>query len=422
MEGENFLIPIFGPLQGIRVVTTGSIIAGPAVGTILADLGAEVIHIEKPDGGDTLRVVPPYFEGNGNKIGGEFVCVTRNKLSVALDIKSEKGKEIFYKILRHTDIFVENLVWLEERYGITDKEMLKENPQLVIVHVSGYGRPEFGGEKEKCSRGSYDIISQAYSGWCNLAAPPGMEVHRLPLYIGDYITALFGAIGALSAYIYAKKTGKGQVVDVAQFEAIARVIEMYYMMYYNLGIKREGEGLRVFNTQPYGLYKTKDGWIAIGAIGPGLYQRFIQALAKATGINPEDFPYEECASSPEALNSEKGKKLDKIFTEYLRNHTKEEVEELFNSFRVPCSKVSTPDDVLKDKHWLDRGDIVDVLDENTGRFVKQIGIVPKFSETPGKIWRGPPKLGSDTVKVLKELLGMSDYEIEELKKNNIINF
>ncbi|MEM2023091.1 MAG: CoA transferase, partial [Archaeoglobaceae archaeon] len=109
MEGENFLIPIFGPLQGIRVVTTGSIIAGPAVGTILADLGAEDIHIEKPDGGDTLRVVPPYFEGNGNKIGGEFVCVTRNKLSVALDIKSEKGKEIFYKILRHTDIFVENL-------------------------------------------------------------------------------------------------------------------------------------------------------------------------------------------------------------------------------------------------------------------------------------------------------------------------
>ena len=418
----NFFTPEFGPLRGVRVITTGSIIAGPTAGTILADLGAEVIHVERPKVGDTLRVVPPYFEADGKRIGGEFVCVTRNKLSVALDIKSEEGRKIFYELLKHADIFIENLVWLEERYGITDKDMLEANPRLVIVHVSGFGRAEFGGEDEKCGRGSYDIISQAYSGWCKLAAPPGMEVHRLPLYIGDYVTALFGVIGALSAYVYAKATGRGQVVDVAQFEAIARVIEMYYTMYHNLGINREGEGLRVFNTQPYGLYRVKDGWIAIGAIGPGLYQRFIQALAKATGINPADYPYEECAASPEAVNSEKGRELDRIFNEYLMSHTKEEVEKLFNAFRVPCSRVSTPEDVVRDRHWIERGDIIEVLDETTGRLVKQVGIVPKFSEPPGRIWRGPPKLGSDTKKVLKGLLNLSDEQIDELKAKGVVDF
>lgn len=142
---------------------------------------------------------------------------------------------------------------------------MKANPEIVIVHVSGYGRPESGGDPKKCKRGCYDIISQAYSGWCKLASTPEHEVYRLPLYAGNYVTALFGAMETLVAYIHAQKTGEGQVVDVAQFEAIARIIEMYYTMYYNLGVLREKEGVyKVFNQQPYGLYKAKDGWVAIG--------------------------------------------------------------------------------------------------------------------------------------------------------------
>lgn len=415
--------PRFGPLSGMRVLLAGSIVAGPTVGILLGDLGAEVIHIERPVTGDVMRLLPPLYEADGKKIGGEFVCVRRNELSVTLNIKSDEGKKILYELIKQSDIFIENLVWLEERYGIRDGDIFRANPKIVIVHVSGYGRPEFGGDQEKCKRGSYDIISQAYSGWCRLASTPEYEVYRLPLYAGDYVTALFGVIGSLAAYTHAQKTGEGQVVDTAQFEANARIIEMYHTMYYNLGISRAGEGVhRVFNQQPYGLYKAKDGWVAIGAVGPLTYQRFIKALSDATGINPEDFPYEECSGTPEAISSSKGRELDRTLGEYLKNHTREEVEEGFNKYNVPCSKVSTPDDVLKDEHWLKRGDIVDVLDLTTGTLVKQIGIVPKFSKTPGKIWKGVTKLGEDTKKVLKGLVGLSEEKLKQLKEKGIIDY
>jgi crotonobetainyl-CoA:carnitine CoA-transferase CaiB-like acyl-CoA transferase len=415
--------PRYGPLSGLRVLVAGSIVASPTVGTLLGDLGAEVIHIERPGTGDTMRSIPPFYEANGKKIGGEFVCVRRNELSAALDIRSDEGKKIFYGLIKQSDIFVESLVWLEERYGIRDVDILRANPKIAIVHVSGYGRPEFGGDPEKCNRGSYDIISQAYSGWCKVASTPEYEVYRLPLYAGDYVTALFGVIGALAAHIHAQKTGEGQVVDAAQFEANARIIEMYHTMYYNLGVLREGEGVyRVFNQQPYGLYKAKDDWVAIGAVGPLTYERFMKALSDATGINPKDFLYEECSGTPEAINSSKGRKLDKILREYLKNHTREEVEEHLNKYNVPCSRVSTPNDVLKDEHWLKRGDIVEVPDLTTGTLVKQMGIVPKFSKTPGKIWKGVPKLGEDTKEVLKRLVGIDEEKLNQLKEKGVIDY
>jgi crotonobetainyl-CoA:carnitine CoA-transferase CaiB-like acyl-CoA transferase len=415
--------PRYGPLSGLRVLVAGSIVAGPTAGILFGDLGAEVIHIERPCTGDVMRLIAPFYEADGKKIGGEFVCVRRNELSAALDIRSDEGRKIFYELIKQSDIFVESLVWLDERYGIKDADIFGANPKIAIVHVSGYGRPEFGGDPEKCKRGSYDIISQAYSGWCKLASTPEHQVYRLPLYAGDYVTALFGVIGALAAYIHAQKTGEGQVVDAAQFEANARIIEMYPTMYYNLGVLREAEGVyRVFNQQPYGLYQAKDGWVAIGAVGPLTYQRFMKALSDATGVNPEDFPYEECSGTPEMINSSKGRELDKILTEYLESHTKEAVEEYFNKYNVPCSRVSTPDDILKDEHWLKRGDVVEVLDFTTGTLVKQIGIVPKFSKTPGRIWKGVSKLGEDTKEVLKRLVGLSEERVKQLKEKGVVDY
>jgi crotonobetainyl-CoA:carnitine CoA-transferase CaiB-like acyl-CoA transferase len=414
--------PEYGPLSGIRVLVAGSIVAGPTAGILLGDLGAEVIHIERPDTGDVMRLLPPFYQADGKKVGGEFICVRRNELSITLDIRCDEGKKIFYALIKQSDIFIESLVWLEERYGIRDEDIFRANPKIAIVHVSGYGRPEFGGDPEKCKKGSYDIISQAYSGWCRLASTAEYEVYRLPLYAGDYVTALFGVIGALAAYVHAQKTGEGQVVDAAQFEAIARIIEMYQTMYYNLGVLREREGVhRVFNQQPYGLYKAKDGWVAIGAVGPLTYQRFIKALSDATGINPEDFSYEACSGTPEAIKSSKGRELDEILGEFLKNHTRKETEEYFDKYNVPSSIVSTPDDVLKDKHWLERGDIVEVLDLTTETLVKQIGIVPKFSKTPGKIWKGVPKLGEDTEEVLKRLIGLSEEKLKQLKEKGVID-
>jgi len=411
--------PSYGPLSGIRVLSASSIIAAPFIGTLLADCGAELIHIERV-GGETWRYVLPYLEADGKKIGAEYACSVRNRITIALNLDSKEGKEIFYGLIRQSDIFIENLVWLKEKFGISDEEMLRVNPKIVIVHVSGFGKPEFGGDPEKCNMASYDLIAQAYSGWNRAFMAPKDEVMRIPYYTGDYVTALFGAVGALAAYIHAQKTGKGQVVDVAQFEAIARILEFYYGLYYNLGGYMDWRGYEKKHphTQPFGLYKAKDGWIALGAVGPAVYRRFLEALAQATGINPDDFPYEECQSH----ETPKGAKLDEIVTNFIAERTRDELEKYFSKWRIPCSRVSTPEDVLRDNHWLQRGDIIEVLEATTGKKIKQMGVVPKFSMTPGKVWRGVPRIGEDTVRVLKELLEFSDEKIVELKRKGIIDF
>jgi len=411
--------PSYGPLSGIRVLSATNIVAGPFIGTLLADYGAELIHIENI-GGEAHRFVGPFLESDGKKVGAEYAATVRNRLDISINLKSKEGKEIFYGLIKQSDIFIENLVWLKERFGISDEDILKVNPKIVIVHVSGYGKPEFGGDPEKCVRGCYDIVAQAYAGWSKAIMAPRDDVMRIPFYTGDYITALFGAVGALAAYIYAQKTGEGQVVDVAQFEAIARVLEYYYLLYFNLNGYQDWRGYEKKHphTQPYGLYRAKDGWLAIGAVGPNVYRRFLEALAAATGINPDDFPYEECQSR----ESPKGRELDRILSDYIMHHTREELEEHFSKWRVPCSRVSTPEDIIKDNHWLQRKDIIEVDEMTTGKKIKQMGVVPKFSKTPGRVWRGIPRTGEDTVRILKELLEFSDEKIVELKKKGVIDF
>ncbi len=275
------LVPEFGPLKGTRVLLTGSIVAGPFIATMLGDLGAEVIHVEAPGSGDTYRTLGPFLVKNGKKISLPFSNDARNRLSMTLDLrinKNPESKEIFLGLIKQSDIWIENLVWLEERYGITDEMVMKVNPKIVIVHVSGYGHPEFGGVPKICKRASYDLIGQAYSGWPNVIGFREGSPTRLSLWAYDYVSALVGTIGALAAYAHAQKTGEGQVVDVAQYEAVARILESYFTAYLNAGIEREREGNKAAGFQPYGIFRAKDGWIAIGAFGPAVYNRFLQAM------------------------------------------------------------------------------------------------------------------------------------------------
>ncbi|MEM2431812.1 MAG: CoA transferase, partial [Candidatus Bathyarchaeia archaeon] len=171
--------PSFGPLSGIRVLSAGSIVAGPFIGILLADCGAELIHIESTEG-ESWRYVGPFIEGDGRRIGSEYASGVRNRLHIALNLRTEEGKEIFYGLINQSDIFIENMVWLEERFGISDEQILSVNPKIVIVHVSGYGKAKFGGDPEKCSRASYDLIAQAYSGWNKAIIAPADDVMRIP--------------------------------------------------------------------------------------------------------------------------------------------------------------------------------------------------------------------------------------------------
>lgn len=416
---SQFIVPEFGPLSGIRVITAGSIVAMPHAGNMMADFGAEVIHIERPKVGDTYRGLAPFAEYEGKKVSTSWAQDARNRLSMTLNLNLSipEVKDIFLGLIKKADIFMENLVWLE-KYGISDEMLMEVNPKLVIVHISGYGRPQFGGIPEVCDRASYDMIGQAYSGFMHLNGDPEPSMPMLTKpWTNDYISALHALFGALAAYINAQKTGKGQVVDVAQFEANARILSDTFVSWTEANVLRTRTGVKAAAFQPYGLFKTKDDrYVAIGAFGPAVYKRFVQAL----GLDVDYYNFKDCASSVEAVSSEKGRELDRLTIKWVSERTADEVVEHLAKFRVGCAKVNTAEDAVNDKHWLDREDFIEYEDQTLGKTIKAFGIVPKFSETPGKVWRGAPYLGQDNEAVLTKLLGYSTEKINELKEKGII--
>ena len=292
MSDRTFIIPEFGPLAGMRIIDSGSLIAMPFAATVLADFGAEVIHIERPGVGDTLRLMAPFATVNGKKVSTAWAQDARNKLSMTLELnlKHEEVKEIFYGLLREADVFMENMVWLE-KLGIYDEELLKVNPRLVIVHVSGLGHKEFGGVPSVCNRASYDMIGQAFSGWLYLQGDPDRDPAVSKPYTNDFVSAYAVLFGMLAAYVNVQKTGKGQVVDVAQFEAMAQYMCGTYATYTMAGKITERSGNASPAFQPYNIFKSKDGFlVALGAFGPGVYKRFIQGA----GFDLDYFNYNDC--------------------------------------------------------------------------------------------------------------------------------
>lgn len=413
------LIPKFGPLEGMRVLSTGSIVAMPHAANMLADFGAEVIHVERPKGGgDTYRTLAPFIKSGDKTVSSSWAQDARNRLSLSLEVnlKIPEVKEIFLGLIKNSDVWLENLVWIE-KLGINDEMCFAVNPKLIIVHVSGYGRPQFGGIPEICDRGSYDMIGQAASGWMSLMGFPEPDPPSLAKpWSNDYISAMFAVFGALIAYVHAQKTGQGQVIDVAQYEANARVLCDTFVSYLEGGILRQRVGNKSPAFQPYDVFRAKDRWVAIGAFGPNVYNRFIEAL----GLDVEHYTWKECASSVEAVSSAKGQELDRISREWVGARTALEVEEHMAKFKVPCSVVNDASDLATNPHWLAREDFIEYEDQTLGRKIKALGVVPKLSKTPGIVWRGAPVLGQDTEAILTKILGYSKTELDAFREKGII--
>ncbi|WP_284708630.1 CaiB/BaiF CoA transferase family protein [Sporomusa sphaeroides] len=403
----------------MRVISSGSLVAMPHAANMLADFGAEVIHIERPGVGDTWRFMPPFAVNGEKQVSTSWAQDARNRLSLTLELnlRIPEVKELFFDLIKESDVFMENMVWLD-KYGISDDDLLQVNPKLIIAHISGYGRPEFGGDPEICDRASYDMIGQAFSGFMHLNGDPEPSIPALTKpWANDYISALHCVFGVLAAYVTAIKTGKGQVVDIAQFESCARIMADTFVSYTEANIVRTRTGSKSSAFQPYGLFQDKNGeYVAIGAFGAGVYARFVAAL----GIDAEYFNHNECAATPSVLNSEKGKELDRIITEWVAERTAKEVEDQMAKFKVPCSKVNTAKDVVDNQHWLSRNDFIKYEDQTIQKEIKALGIIPKLSETPGKVWRGAPTLGQDTDDILTKVLQYNPDKIKALKDKKLI--
>jgi crotonobetainyl-CoA:carnitine CoA-transferase CaiB-like acyl-CoA transferase len=412
------LIPAFGPLKGIRVLSTGSIIAMPHAATMFADFGAEVIHIERPGYGDTYRTLAPFVKDGDKKVSSSWAQDARNRLSVAVELNMEvpESREIFLGLIKNVDVWFENLVWLD-KYGISDEMCLEVNPTLVIVHISGFGRPQFGGVPDVCERPSYDMIGQCASGWTNLCGfPEPSPPSLIRPWSSDYYSALTAAFGAMTALWHVQLTGEGQVVDVAQFEANARVLSDTFVTYLSAGMNRQRCGNRSPAFQPYDIFRAKDRWVAVGAFGPAVYERFVKSI----GLDPAYYSWQECSSSIEAVSSEKGQELDRITREWIEQRTAKEVEEHMARFKVACTIVVSAMDADESEHWHARGNFVEYEDQTLGRNIKALGIIPKFKKTPGQVWRGAPALGQDTDRVLTTILGYSAAEIAQMREKRVI--
>ena len=409
------LIPqSFGPLQGVRIISSGLFIAQPFAAELAAEMGAEVIHIEQPQIGDvgwrSFGNRLPARDG-GEPVGTSWIQERRNMLSVTLDLSKPRGRELFLRLVATAELWMESSrPGTYQKWGLDDAAVWAVNPRLVITHVSGYGQD---GHPDYVSRPALDAISQGFGGTMYLTGfPDPMPPTRAAPWIGDYLTSYSALASSMAALLHARSTGKGQSVDVALFEMIHKTLGGTMIDYFHDGIVHERYGNRSRLFQPIDTFRARDGWVMLAAVA-GLYER----LCRAIGLDPADPRWRIAATN---LDSPEGLEFDRILRQWIGGRTVDEVvRTLGNEAKVPCGPILSSKEIAADPHYQARGVHVEWDDEQVGR-VKGIGVAPKFSDTPGRIWRGSVRLGHDNATVYRELLGLSDAELDELRQQQVI--
>jgi crotonobetainyl-CoA:carnitine CoA-transferase CaiB-like acyl-CoA transferase len=412
MIGKPLIAEPFGPLQGVRIVSSGTLIAQPFAGELAAEMGAEVIQIERPVLGDAgWRTIGIRLESKGDapEIATNWVQERRNVFCVTLDLSKSAGRDVFMKLIPTCDIWMESSKpGTYAKWGIDDDTLRKVNPKLVITHVSGYGQY---GHPDYVARASYDIVGQAFGGVMYQTGYPDNPPSRAAPWTGDYMTAMFTLWSSLAGLTYARAHGQGQSIDVAQYEAIHRTLGGTMVEYFQKGIVRERSGNKAQGFQPLDSFATTDGFVVIGAIADVYYR-----LLRAIGLDPADPKWDKAKND---LESVEGIEFDAILRGWVAERSTAEVVRILNEFQVPCSPIMTSKDIAEDPHYRARNMHIEWEDLQAGP-VKGIGVVPKFSKTPGKIWRGAPPIGHDNQRVYGDVLGIPAGELDQLRRNKII--
>lgn len=404
----------FGALQGVRILSTGSLVAQPYAAALAAEMGAEVIQIERPGEGDAswrhLGMQLPTTDGSG-QVATTWIQERRNELYTTLDFGTPEGKAIFLKLIKECDIWMESSKpGSYPKWGLTDEVVLNENPKIVIAHVSGYGQ---SGHEEYLGRASYDMIGQAFGGLMHQTGFPDPEPPvRANPWTADYITALFCLWSSLSGYIYAQRTGKGQVIDVSQFESIHRLLAGTMVEFFAQGFVRGRSGNKATAFQPYDAFQASDGWVVIGAVGLAVFSR----VCRAIGLDPEDEKWKTASTD---LNGIEGIEFDALLRGWVAERTVAEVVGTLNEAQVACSPIMDSKDMAEDPHYKARSVHTEWEDKQVGR-VKGTGVTPLFSLTPGKVWRGSVAVGHDNEMVYSKLAGVSPEDLAQLKEKGVI--
>ena len=392
-----------GPLTGIRVLELGSLIAGPFCAKTLADFGAEVIKIEPPGEGDPLRK----WRRMRNGTSLWWHVQSRNKKSVTCNLRRPEGQEIVRRLARSAHIVVENFrPGALEKWGLGWDVLSRENPKLVLVRISGYGQT--GPYKE---RPGFAAIAEGMGGFRYVNGFPDRPPARPNLSIGDTIASFHGVMGALMALREAEKSGKGQVVDVALYEAVFNCMESLLPEYDADGYVRERSGSALPGIAPSNLYPCKDGYVLIAGNADSLFSRLMTAIGRA---DLRDDP----ALARNDGRAAQMERIDSAISDWTLNKNQNEVLNEMEKAEVPAGRIYSAADIAADQHFEARGMIETVI-AGDGEPLKVPGIVPKLSATPGRIRSAAPKLGEHTDEVLRELK-FSALEVDQMRRDKII--
>ena len=392
-----------GPLEGVRVIEFGQLIAGPYCGQLMADFGADVVKVEPPGAGDPMRVW-----GRGKYPLWWTVCA-RNKRCVTLDLRKPEGQEIARKLVAAADIVLENFKpGTMEKWGLGYDALKSVNPGVIMVRVSGYGQTGPYAE-----RAGYASIGEAMGGMRYLSGYPDRRPSRTGLSLGDTMAATMACVGALAALEHRRRTGEGQVVDAAIYEAVLAAMEATIPEYTVSNYIRERSGSVLPNVAPSNIYQCRDGEMIIAANQDTVFRRLAIAMGRPALADDPRYATHQARGANQA-------ELDALIDDWTRGFTMAEIDALMEANSVPCGKVYRAPEMLEDPHFAAREAIVEVS-HPTWDALKMQNVFPKLSATPGRIrWAGPEKLGSHTEEVYGELLGLSRGELEDLSGRGII--
>lgn len=394
------------PLEGIRVLEVGQLIAGPFCGQLLSDFGAEVVKVEPPNGGDVMRQW-----GRTNEDGRPlwWSVIARGKKSITVDLRNPEGQKVLRDLASKADILVENFrSGRMEAWGLSYEALSESNPGLIMVRVTGFGQTG-----PYSDRPGFASIGEAMGGMRYVAGYPDRSPVRAGISIGDTLAGQNGFQGALLALQHRHRTGEGQMVDVSIFESVLSVMESLVTDYDQGGHIRERSGSYLEGIAPSNAYPTaNDRSVIIGANQDSLFRRLCACMGRLDLVEDSRFTDHQARGRHQH-------EIDEIISDWSRQHDAGDLVDILAEAGVPAGLTYRADDMLEDPHFEAREAIVRVNDPDLGLTAMQ-NVFPKMSKSPGHIEHTGPKLSADTVAVFKDWLGYDETVIERLKETKVI--